>query len=167
MGLVHQCGASFFEFGNIHAQQLKSPGRGAIAARETRPDILMRVDEQVKVILTGLFYHGVEVVQILLVIDPGTGVFNGLPGNKKAQKIEPPGFQAGEMFIRLVQWERPTNETDILCLKKTFAAVCGSIGIIGHLGTTTQIDPAKHHRSSKFVLEPRSLCMYHFAATFF
>jgi len=86
--------------------------RGAIATREAAPDILMRVNKEAHAVLPGQVDDGIEVVEVIHVVDAGTGVLDGFPGHDQALEGQPPGAQAGKCRSAWSSGKgRPTKET--------------------------------------------------------
>ena len=161
MYLMYHGRACWRELSHIHADCLKRPARRAIAAGQAAPDILMRINKKLDVVLTGLLDDSCQIIQIRLVIDPRSGVFYRFPGHQEAQKGEAPPFQAGEMFVGFTQGEGATHERHFAVVEKPGRVIRCPIGGDGELGTAGKIHTAQNQRASVVILKPGSVSLNH------
>ena len=125
------------------------------------PANLVRIDQHRKAILVRLVDDGVDIVQVCLIVDAGSGVLDGLPGHQETQAGQTPLPQAREMLIRLLQGKRPSDKRDGSVLKESLAHVCSAVGTTRYFRATAEIDPAQYQCSPVFVFEVRSLDRNH------
>jgi len=90
--------------------------------------------------LSRLFDDGVEIIEVGFIVPAGSGVFNCLPGDQEAQEIEPPGAQAAEMLIRLLQREGAPHKADAVRVEEAVGVPGGAVGGDGHLAAAPQVD---------------------------
>ncbi len=127
----------------VEANRFQSPARCAIATGETRPDILMRVNEYPQAMFPGLIYHCCQIIEICLVINPRTSMFYRFPGRQKPYCCQPPMAQPPKMLIRLRQGEWPPNETHLTVIKKPSHKCVAPFGSTGTLRRRRGLHPVK------------------------
>ena len=71
----------------------------SVAHRQMTHDILMRIHEHPKPIVTAPPEHIDHVVDVLVVILLWTGVFDGFPGKYEAQCVPAPSSQSAQMDL--------------------------------------------------------------------
>ena len=153
---MHDSRGAGIQIVQIEAGQFERPAGCAITSGETAPYILMRVDEQVEPVFSGFSHHARQVIQVLLIVNPGTLVFDRFPGDQESQEVESPRLQTLEMFIRFLQREGSSDEGHLLVIEESFAIVGCPVWHGRHFGTATQVDTAQHGGSSAGVDESGS-----------
>jgi hypothetical protein len=121
----------------------------------------MTVNKQLHVILGGFCDNGFNVIQIRIVVDAGTRMFDGFPRHKEAQKVQPPGLQSLEVFVGFIQRKRSADEAHIPMLKKAFAQVGCAIGLYGNFAAAGYVDPAQNAGASVCVFEVCAVSVYY------
>jgi hypothetical protein len=121
MDLVSDRCSGLVQAGEVESRGLQGPARRAVPARETAPYILMRIDADRHAECVRLPDHGTKVLQVLLVIDAGTGMLHGLPWHEEAQERESPLVQPGEMLVSLIEREGAADERDSTMIEESLA----------------------------------------------
>ncbi len=122
----------------------------------------MRIDEQFNPVFARLLDHRPHVVEIGFVVFAGTGVLNRLPRHQKAQEGQSPRFQAAQMLVRLVEWERSPDERDAPVLEKVVAAVGRAIGHRGDFAAPAQIHAPQNASACIVVFQPNTIRIHEF-----
>jgi len=98
--------------GKIHPQLIQRPGWSPIPPGPPGPDILVGIHEYGNAVLLRFFENFAYIRQVCFVVDPGSAVLKGLPGNNETEKGETPGQKPVKMLVRLLEWKRPPHKGD-------------------------------------------------------
>ena len=155
--LMKNSGARVVKVVDIQADHVEGPGGRAIAAAEAAPHVLMRIDEEVDVMVMRLLDQRFDVVEIVLVITAGRIVLDRLPGDHQPQEIQPPVLEPQEVLIGFFQREGAADKRDSPAL----VGAVGQVRETGRVGrdfaAAAQVDSAQEACASRFVFEPASL----------
>src|SRR4030042_4030837 len=127
MGGMHDGSPGLSEMGEVEPDRFERPAGGPTPAREATPHILVRVDEQTEAVGTGFLHHLDDIVEIHLIIDAGSGMLDGFPGDQKAQEVKAPFTQAPQVLVCLLQWKGAPNEGDMAGVGETLPDIGGSL----------------------------------------
>ena len=149
------------EMRDVEAGGGKRPRRRAIAAREARKHILVRIDVDADLVLGGAFDDSGHVFQILFIVLARALVLDGLPGGEQAHDVEAIRTQPCEVQVRLFDRKRSTDKAHgRRMLKEALLGVRRpALGrASGLLADAGKVDAAQGQLSSLLVHELRAVC---------
>ena len=152
--LMHNRRAGLVQVGQVEAHRLERPAGCAVAAREARPDVLVRVNKEAQPVPAGFLDDGTHVVEVGLVVAVGATVFDGFPGDEEAQEGEAPARQAIEVLVGLGEREGTAGEGDGAMVEEAIADVGGAIRREGDFAAPTEVDTSQDQRAAVFIGEP-------------
>jgi len=124
----------------VQATGVNGPHGGAGSAGEARPDILVRIHEDVEAIGLCDAQDLNGVLNPRLVVDSRAGGLDGLPGEDIADGIEAVTAQPRKVRGRIVLAEGPLVEGDVVAVKEVVADVGRLVGFAGHLSIASDVD---------------------------
>src|SRR5579863_2560165 len=108
--LHHVGGARSRDASIVDSYFLEQPPGSAVAAGHPAPNVLVKVDEQVKSIVAGSPAQLGEVVEVCRVVIVGPAMLDCFPGSQQAEAVESPCAQARKMFVGFADRKRAADE---------------------------------------------------------
>ena len=104
------------QLGQIESNPLQSPRRRSVSPGKSTPNVLMTIQEYRYTVLMAFAYYGHKILQILLVVDAGTGMFHSLPGEKQTIRRVSPTAQTRDVSVSFVERKGPADKVYILII---------------------------------------------------
>lgn len=121
--------------------------------RRNTYDILMGIHEYVETVFFRYPQDLNCVLNPLLVIPPGPGSLDRLPGKDIADGVVPEAFQAGEMDVCIFFSEGSVVEFDVVAVEKVVSHMRRHIGLARELGIACDVDAPEQDVSTMGVLK--------------
>src|SRR5579872_2872930 len=131
------------ELAIVDSHFVEQPARRAVSARHAARYVLMKIDEDVKAVVTGHPAQFGKVIEVRGVVVAWSAMLDRLPRRQHPQAVESPRAQAREMFVRRRERKRPPDERDVAMVGKVGREISASIGI-WDLAVAAEIDTAQN-----------------------
>lgn len=113
----------------------------------------MRVHENIKLILLGNAKYFDCEVNPLIIVDPGSFMFDGFPCENISYGVVAPFAEACEMGVRIIEAKRTTDKGDIIGVKEMVGYIGGYIRGFGVFSLACDVYSAKRYLSVLSIFE--------------
>ncbi|KAG9859205.1 glycosyl hydrolase-like protein, partial [Aureobasidium melanogenum] len=123
----------------VQTASIDGPHRGTRATCESRPDILVRVHEDVEAVLLGQAQDVDGMLDPLFIILSWTSMLDSLPGINVTDCIVSPSLQAVEVGMGFFKTERSSSEGDVITFEELVFDMRTLIGIQRVFGIASDV----------------------------